>query len=122
MVSYGYSEHLCGYDARQRLSQIGDNIQPSLRLDSVEKRIRNITDMRAQHFHSMRCERLRRQTSNPSMTGRIEEKHLLDHHLRDWAQLGKSDGGKLLGRRSTLGGIVVKDSYNIVVASHYPCM
>ena len=106
-----HAEQFGRHDGGQRLGEVGQHVHAAgaARLDVVDQAVGDVLDVRAKLGHVHGQERRARQPPQPRVRGRVEEEHLLDHHLGDRPHLRHAQRLEVLrasacGRRRTGAG------------------
>ena len=95
MICNRQTQHLGGYDGRQRLGQVGDHIHASVRLHLAEQIVHDLANMRPQSFDPLRSKGRSSQAANTGVRRRIQKEHLLHHHLGYGVQRREPDLGEI---------------------------
>ena len=116
------SQHFRRDDVRERLSKISDYIHFPTGRDVVDEPLHYIADVTPQDLHTLGGKRVRSQTSDPRVGRRIQEEHLLYHHLCDRSYIAQANFLKIFGSRRSIRGKVMQDSDYVLVARYHPGM
>src|SRR6185437_2333885 len=81
---------------------------------------RNLANVSAQYFHSLRRECVRCKLPGARVRRSVQKQHLLYHYLRNRSQRVETYLRELFGRGGTFGGIVIEHRDNVAVTRNHP--
>jgi thioesterase domain-containing protein len=116
------AEQFRRHDRWERIGKVGDHIHLPASGKPVEQGVDDILDVGAQLLDPPWGEGPGSKAADACVSGRIQEEHLLHHHLRDGAHRRHAERGELLGAVGAIGGKVLEDGHDVRVARDDPCV
>src|SRR5258708_8177702 len=118
----GDSQHFSSDDIRERLSEISNYVHSPSGSNIIDEPLHYIADVSAEDFYTLRGKGVGGQAADPRVRGRIQEQHLLYHHLCNRSKITQANFREIFRSRCSIRRKVMQDSDYILVARHHPGM